>query len=869
MTIYVSSTAEMTGDGSRERPFLTIQEAAEAANPGDTVLVGDGIYREHVRPVRSGTREHPISFIAANPGHVTVSGAETVSRWEPAEEAGVYICRIGDGIFGGYNPFTTLLAGDWIQMEEPLHTAMVFLDDKPMQEVADPAKLTATQEYPQSFENELPSGTWHTEQQGGMTVIRAHFGGKDPKDHCVEITVRRNCFMPAENGINYITVSGFSFVKTATQWAPPTAYQDGAVGPHWALGWVIDSCEIAWSRCVGISLGKYLQEENENKWTTRHVKHGTQTERDAVCQAVNDGWSRETVGSHIVRECDIHDCGQAGIAGHLGGAFSLIENNHIHHINNRRDIGGAEIAGIKLHAAIDTVIAHNHIHHATRGLWLDWQAQGTRVTGNLFHDNMPYGAHVSDPAFGEDLFIEVSHGPTLVDNNLLLSVHAARLATQGIALVHNLIMGSFTSVGTGTDNKGSRFSTERYTPYHVPHSTKIAGFMTILHGDARFLNNIFVQNVTPGQDLIAGTQPYEGYPSPEDYFARFGENEQMFTDRDRFYDHLPVICEGNAYFNGAQPCSLDRNAFEEKENRVTVSLKETGEGLKLLTDLYRYLPGSLCGTVSTETLGKAFESEQRFEAPDGTQIILNEDYRGKHRGAFPMCGPVETEDKNWNEILLTRKCGIRSRVDIPVPDAGLVRNELHQAVERFADKLGGRPETRPEVQEETPRDVGANLVLLHCEECTFPQGGSSYTVKEMYIRGNEVWMTSEENPGEAIHLDCEYGYFKRIEDLKIRTAFAVDVSEDRNLLGIVNTVATMYRILSRSMVQDPQAVCERIRDKANEALMLAGITMRFTPQLLKFIRNRRFITLEEVIDTIAEHEEELVAEVVDEGAVNG
>ena len=29
----------------------------------------------------------------------------------------------------------------------------------------------------------------------------------------------------------------------------------------------------------------------------------------------------------------------------------------------------------------------NHIHHCTRGMWLDWQAQETRVTCNLMHDN--------------------------------------------------------------------------------------------------------------------------------------------------------------------------------------------------------------------------------------------------------------------------------------------------------------------------------------------------------------------------------------------------------------------------------------------------------------------------------------------------
>ena len=55
----------------------------------------------------------------------------------------------------------------------------------------------------------------------------------------------------------------------------------------------------------------------------------------------------------LLRRCEIHDCGQTGIVGHLGGVFSVIEDNHIHHINNKQNLAGAEIGGIKMHAAID------------------------------------------------------------------------------------------------------------------------------------------------------------------------------------------------------------------------------------------------------------------------------------------------------------------------------------------------------------------------------------------------------------------------------------------------------------------------------------------------------------------------------------
>ena len=214
--------------------------------------------------------------------------------------------------------------------------------------------------YQESWDPDFTVYQWYTRQEGGYTEIYANFQGADPNQETVEINVRRNCFYPDKTGVNYITLSGFTVKQAATTWAPPTAYQEGMIGPHWSKGWIIEDCEVSDSRCSGISLGKYLQPNNENKWSTKFLKDGTQTERDAICQAQVEGWSKETIGSHIVRRCNIHDCGQTGIVGHLGGVFSVIEDNHIHHINNKQDLAGAEIGGIKMHAAIDVMIRRNH-----------------------------------------------------------------------------------------------------------------------------------------------------------------------------------------------------------------------------------------------------------------------------------------------------------------------------------------------------------------------------------------------------------------------------------------------------------------------------------------------------------------------------
>ena len=388
MIYYVNSSAGTPGDGTKENPFSTIQKAADLAQPGDEVIVLPGIYREDVDPKHAGRPDARITYRSLKPLSAVITGAGPLGNWTP-EGNGVWTSRVPNTLFGEFNPYTALVSGDWFNGTLTQHLGDIFLNDKSMYEVQDPEQVRHPEISLSSWDPEFSVYTWICRQdaQTDETVFLANFHEKDPNLENVEITLRRHCFYQQKEQIGYITFSGFTVCKACPQWAPPTAYQEGMIGPHWSKGWIIEDCEIFEAKCSGISLGKYLQPENDNKWLKWKYKDGTQTERDCIMQAVNEGWSKETVGSHIVRRCNIHDCGQTGIVGHLGGVFSLIEDNHIHHINNKQNLAGAEIGGIKMHAAIDCIFRRNHIHHCTRGIWLDWQAQGTRVTQNFMHHN--------------------------------------------------------------------------------------------------------------------------------------------------------------------------------------------------------------------------------------------------------------------------------------------------------------------------------------------------------------------------------------------------------------------------------------------------------------------------------------------------
>lgn len=652
MKYYVDANASKDGNGSSVSPFRTISEAAKLALPGDEVLVAPGIYREYVDPINAGTEDARITYTSTTPLGAVITGAEELKNWKHYD-GNVWVNRVANSLFGSYNPYTTLVYGDWYFSTPNKHTGCVYLNSRALYETVTLDECIEGEVYECSWVPEDSIYKWYTEQddKSDETIIYANFQGKDPNQENVEINVRRMCFFPSKTGIGYHTVSGFKIDKAATTWAPPAAFQDGMIGPHWSKGWIIEDCEISNSKCSGISLGKYHDPDNDHYFTNKYVKSPTQMERDAVCRGQYHGWMKETIGSHIIRRCNIHHCEQGGIIGRMGGVFNIIEDNHIHHINNMMELGGAEISGIKMHAAIDVIMRRNHIHHCTMGIWCDWEVQGTRLTQNLLHDNQrpSFAKHLAGGMMSQDIFIEVSHGPTLIDNNIMLSDASVRLATQGVALVHNLICGAFTSVGGGT--------TWRYTPYHMPHRTEVMGFKTILHGDNRFYNNIFVQKwpsddytVFGDQDSKAepenrqvGTHVFDEYPTYDEWIAQFD-----FTNRPNMgalesvhFSHLPVWCEGNVYLNGAKANKNEVNALQIDggDQEIKVELKEQDGRYLLETNLYEQIKDFSDRMIHTELLGKAFEPEASFENPDGTPIRFDKDFFGNHRGVDVIPGP--------------------------------------------------------------------------------------------------------------------------------------------------------------------------------------------------------------------------------------
>jgi hypothetical protein len=78
--LHVRPNGSDRAEGSDAHPFRTIGRAASLAQPGDTVVVHAGVYREWVRPRYAGLSDRRrITYTAAAGEHVVIKGSEVVT----------------------------------------------------------------------------------------------------------------------------------------------------------------------------------------------------------------------------------------------------------------------------------------------------------------------------------------------------------------------------------------------------------------------------------------------------------------------------------------------------------------------------------------------------------------------------------------------------------------------------------------------------------------------------------------------------------------------------------------------------------------------------------------------------------------------
>ncbi len=624
---HVSVKGNDNNPGTETQPFRTINHAAQIAVSGDIVSVHGGIYREWVNPKNGGSSDaQRITYRAVPSEKVEIKGSEIIIGWKK-EKNGLWKIVLPNSFFGSYNPCADLVEGDWCDNFSKVHTADLFLNGKSLFEVDSLSKAIAPKVFEKTRDKEGSLYTWYCEVGAQQTTIWANFQKQNPNKSLIELSTRRTVFYPEKPGINYLTIQGFDISQAATQWGAPTAEQVGMISTHWNKGWIIENNTIHDAKASGITLGKE-KGTGHNVWSNDRSYDGSLHYIEVTFRALRNGWSKEKIGSHIVRNNIIYNCEQTAICGSFGAAFSIIENNHIYDIHQKKQFTGAELGGIKLHAAIDVVLQRNRIHDVGAfGFWMDWMAQGTRISKNLLYRND-----------WQDIFFEVDHGPYLVDNNIFLSRQSIATQSEGGAFVHNLFGGTITIWADPS----------RFTPYHLPHSTDVAGLATVVAGDDRYFNNIFLGG---GKDA-----------NENDRFglAAFNKSTEKPTAKNHTYlvDKWPVWINGNVYLNGALSYNEEKIFTADKDINPQYTLEENNHDVymefaseEILSRIENILNNTKTALITTESLGKTKLPKQGYENPNGTPIRLDSDFWGKKRNPnHPLPGPFEAPELNGTKI---------------------------------------------------------------------------------------------------------------------------------------------------------------------------------------------------------------------------
>jgi hypothetical protein len=257
----------------------------------------------------------------------------------------------------------------------------------------------------------------------------------------------------------------------------------------------------------------------------------------------------------------------------------------------------------------------------------------------------------------EDFMVEVCHGPYLVDSNLFLSPWAVKDMSTGGAYVHNYVAGR---IANCTEH-------QRYTPYHLPHSTAVYGVSNILGGDDRFYNNLFVgdpatsdavgpdapdgpalasfwsgaidMDGVPGQATFVptpvGTSQYDAYPTAQEYPDERGS--------DLAGPRLPVWVEGNLYAQGAEPFRAEPSARVVGTSPVRVTVVDADAGT-VRVDVDDADDIDVVVPVTTARLGTSYQAEMPWTDPDGSDLDLSVDVVGIPRdrvvpGPFAAAAP--------------------------------------------------------------------------------------------------------------------------------------------------------------------------------------------------------------------------------------
>ena len=485
-------------DGSGD--FATIQAAADIAQPGDTIIVSGGIYREEVVLPRGGTGEDArITLKVAAGEEVVVTGSDKVQpgEWVAAPEVGPGVYKLvkpntyfpghrenrGDRLPGWtcdldqFNPFNSFWRSR-ANSSSPssggllgyVSCGQVYLNGEPMNQrwslngeaggitngtfgtVAAAANTwIAYVDVINDGVNPITTSPNGNPDMSGFTTIYANFGAVDPTDPAndTEINVRMQC-LTAEWNLGYITFDGFTVMrgagpKTVDFWQMRAEGMFGAISTNGGYKWVIENCDVSQCRGVAIDFGNGSRGQEE--------RYGPGYDYGDWSDNTPGGYNGngpEIYGNHTIRYCNIFDNATNGMFAYRG-AYSEIYGCAF--INNNcintglaseayfKDVSGG--FGIKLH---DNYF-YSDQSWTTMPIWMDCECDDVVIANNV----------VYSPSSGgfSNISYELNAGWNLLANNIIINCGISNGVNGNVNVVNNLLIGTgnYNVIGSASQNR--------------------------------------------------------------------------------------------------------------------------------------------------------------------------------------------------------------------------------------------------------------------------------------------------------------------------------------------------------------------------------------------------------------------------------
>ena len=442
-TYYVdcqAKNADDNGPGTQQHPFRTINKAAQILQPGERVVIAEGVYREMIRPAHGGTGpDAMISYEAAPGAKVIVKGSRVVTGWQPSEgwnfgfdptthkPVKAWELKLTPDLFpDGYNPFevdNVIGNRTWLRYAEDnmgtyfRRRGLVFVDGHPLEPVETASELAGPS--PRSmnyftkvfwtplFKEFQPEAGKAWIETNGMTLHIRLADDDDPAKHTIEITTQEQIFSPAQRYQSYIRVKGITFMHAGNGFPVP---QRGMVSVNRGNHFIFEDDTFEWANSVGLDIG------NED-WAAARAP--------------------EPIGFDVVRGNTFRYCGIEGLGGTGGPQSTLVEKDLFEWIGWQDAAMMSESGGTKMHVAHNLLFRNNvvrHIRHAN-GIWLDIGNANVRITGNVFAD-------IPGDVNPHAIHIEGSDDLNQIDNNIFSNLTGGILIrdTNNVIIAYNLFL---------------------------------------------------------------------------------------------------------------------------------------------------------------------------------------------------------------------------------------------------------------------------------------------------------------------------------------------------------------------------------------------------------------------------------------------